>query len=115
MATKVVKSGTMKAVRGGPGHMFGKQHAGPKKSGITGKAQTGDGGKWAKGATGPALGSVFQGTNKNGIRRWTTDVTIIAFEPHTLFEFAVTAGPLAVPKPRIRGLTTPRPKLSRHR
>lgn len=49
MATKVVKSGTMKAVRGGPGHMFGKQHAGPKKSGITGKAQSGDGGKWAKG------------------------------------------------------------------
>jgi uncharacterized protein YndB with AHSA1/START domain len=55
------------------------------------------GGKWVKGATGPALGSVFEGTNKNGrFRRWTTNVTIIACEPNTLFEFAVTSGPLAV-------------------
>jgi uncharacterized protein YndB with AHSA1/START domain len=54
------------------------------------------GGKWVKGATGPALGSVFQGTNKNGIRRWTTNATIIACEPNKLFEFAVTTGPLAV-------------------
>ena len=30
------------------------------------------GGKWVKGATGPALGSVFQGNNKNGFRRWST-------------------------------------------
>ena len=29
------------------------------------------GGEWVQGATGPALGSVFQGKNKNGIRRWT--------------------------------------------
>lgn len=49
MATKVVKSGTMTPVRGGKGHMFGRQTVGPKKPGHTGKAQTGDGGKWAKG------------------------------------------------------------------
>src|ERR1700683_5528895 len=54
------------------------------------------GGQWVKGATGPALGSVFQGTNKNGIRRWTTNVTITACDPNKLFEFAVTTGPLAV-------------------
>ena len=54
------------------------------------------GGKWVKGATGPALGSVFEGTNKNGFRRWTTSVTVIACEPNKLFEFAVTSGPLAV-------------------
>ena len=53
------------------------------------------GGKWVKGATGPALGAVFVGTNKNGIRRWTTNVTIIGCEPGVLFEFAVTSGPLA--------------------
>jgi len=54
------------------------------------------GGKWVKGATGPALGAVFKGTNKNGIRRWSTDVTVIACEPGKVFEFAVTAGPLEV-------------------
>ena len=56
------------------------------------------GGKWVKGATGPALGSVFKGTNKNGIRRWSTTVTVIACEPGKLFEFAVTSGPLTVAK-----------------
>src|SRR5277367_6047983 len=35
------------------------------------------GGKWVKGATGPALGSVFQGANKNGFRRWSTTVTVV--------------------------------------
>jgi hypothetical protein len=54
------------------------------------------GGKWVKGATGPALGAVFQGNNKNGIRRWSTTVTVIACEPGVVFEFAVTSGPLAV-------------------
>ena len=56
------------------------------------------GGKWVKGSTGPALGSVFQGTNKNGIRRWTTLVTVVVYEPGKVFEFAVTTGPLAVAK-----------------
>lgn len=35
--------------KGGSGHMFGKQSAGPKTPGITGKAQSGNGGKFAKG------------------------------------------------------------------
>lgn len=47
--SKVIKSGKMTPVRGGPGHMFGKQTVGPKKPGHTGKAQTGNGGKWGKG------------------------------------------------------------------
>lgn len=47
--SKVIKSGKMTPVRGGSGHMFGKQSVGPKKSAHTGKAQTGNGGKWAKG------------------------------------------------------------------
>ena len=54
------------------------------------------GGKWIKGATGPALGSVFKGSNKNGVRRWSTNATVVACEPGKVFEFAVTAGPLAV-------------------
>jgi hypothetical protein len=54
------------------------------------------GGKWVKGSTGPALGSLFQGDNRNGFRRWTTMVTITGFEPGKLFEMAVTSGPLEV-------------------
>jgi uncharacterized protein YndB with AHSA1/START domain len=54
------------------------------------------GGKWVKGATGPALGAVFEGANKNGFRRWTTTVTVVACEPNEVFEFAVTSGPLEV-------------------
>ena len=54
------------------------------------------GGEWVQGATGPALGSVFQGKNKNGIRRWTTNVTVVVYEPNAAFEFAVTTGPLPV-------------------
>ena len=54
------------------------------------------GGKWVKGATGPAVGAVFTGNNKNGFRRWTTNVTVIACEPGVVFEFAVTSGPLKV-------------------
>lgn len=56
------------------------------------------GGKWAKGTTGPALGAVFRGNNRNGIRRWSTNVTVVGCQPGKLFEFAVTAGPLAVAK-----------------
>ena len=35
--------------KGGSGHMFGKQTVGTKTPGITGKAQSGGGGKFAKG------------------------------------------------------------------
>ncbi len=55
-----------------------------------------EGGKWVKGTTGPALGAVFRGTNRNGIRRWSTTVTVTGFEPGRLFELAVTTGPLEV-------------------
>jgi ligand-binding SRPBCC domain-containing protein len=54
------------------------------------------GGTWVKGATGPALGAVFKGHNRNGIRRWSTKVTVVACEPGKVFEFAVTSGPLEV-------------------
>jgi hypothetical protein len=54
------------------------------------------GGKWAKGATGPATGAVFSGKNKNGIRRWQTTATVIDCQPGKVFEIAVTLGPLAI-------------------
>ncbi|HVT41603.1 MAG TPA: SRPBCC family protein [Acidimicrobiales bacterium] len=54
------------------------------------------GGAWRKGATGPALGAVFKGNNKNGVRRWSTTCTVIECKPGKVFEFAVTSGPLGV-------------------
>jgi Polyketide cyclase / dehydrase and lipid transport len=54
------------------------------------------GGNWVKGSTGPGLGAVFRGNNRNGLRRWSTTVTVIAFDPGASFEIAVTSGPLEV-------------------
>jgi hypothetical protein len=54
------------------------------------------GGNWTKGTTGPALGAVFKGANRNGFRRWSTNATVVVCEPGKVFEFAVMAGPLAV-------------------
>lgn len=54
------------------------------------------GGSWQKGATGPALGAVFKGSNKNGIRRWSTTCTVVECQPGRIFEFAVTSGPLGI-------------------
>lgn len=54
------------------------------------------GGKWVKGATGPALGAVFKGSNRNGLRRWSTTVTVVVCDPGKAFEFAVTSGPLEI-------------------
>lgn len=48
---KVISSKTMTPVTGGKGHMFGKQSVGTKKPGVTGKADSGGGGKWAKGGS----------------------------------------------------------------
>lgn len=63
--TKVIKSGKMTPVRGGSGHMFGKQTVGPKKAGVTGKAQTGNGGKWGKGGGTGFVGK--QGKSKHAV------------------------------------------------
>jgi hypothetical protein len=55
-----------------------------------------EGGRWLKGATGPATGATFKGKNKNGIRRWSTTATVVDCQPGKVFEIAVTFGPLAV-------------------
>ncbi len=54
------------------------------------------GGKWVKGATGPAEGAIFSGTNRNGFRRWKTTATVVACEPGKVFEIAITLGPMAI-------------------
>ncbi len=55
-STKVVKSGGGSFAKGGSGKMFGKQHAGPSKSGTTDGEKAGDGGKWGKGGKGHMFG-----------------------------------------------------------
>ena len=54
------------------------------------------GGSWVKGATGPAVGARFKGTNGNGKRQWSTDVKVTTCEPSTTFAFDVTAAGLPV-------------------
>jgi hypothetical protein len=65
------------------------------------------GGRWIKGATGPATGAMFAGKNKSGIRRWQTRVTVIDCQPGKVFEIAVTFGPLAIANWRYEIETTP--------
>jgi hypothetical protein len=54
------------------------------------------GGKWAKGATGPAPGATFVGKNRNGVRRWSTTATVAECEPGQVFEIAISSGPVPV-------------------
>ncbi|MEY4175476.1 MAG: hypothetical protein RI900_2641 [Actinomycetota bacterium] len=54
------------------------------------------GGKWIKGATGPAVGAKFKGTNAKGVMRWSTIVTVTEADPGRGFAFDVTATGFAV-------------------
>jgi uncharacterized protein YndB with AHSA1/START domain len=47
------------------------------------------GGRWLDGATGPAEGARFKGTNKRGIIRWSTTCTVDACVPNEVFSFVV--------------------------
>lgn len=47
------------------------------------------GGQWVGGATGPAVGAEFRGTNRNGGRQWWTKVRVVAYEPGRRFVFDV--------------------------
>ncbi|HUR78710.1 MAG TPA: SRPBCC family protein [Acidimicrobiales bacterium] len=42
---------------------------------------------WVDGATGPAVGAKFRGTNKLGPFKWSTTPTVTEFEPDKLFAF----------------------------
>ncbi|HWM04559.1 MAG TPA: SRPBCC family protein [Actinophytocola sp.] len=47
------------------------------------------GGSWVGGATGPAVGAEFRGTNRNGAKQWWTKVRVVAYEPMRRFTFDV--------------------------
>lgn len=48
------------------------------------------GGRWLRGATGPAVGARFRGSNRNGWRRWSTSVRVTACTPGQAFGFDVS-------------------------
>lgn len=54
------------------------------------------GATWLGGATGPAVGAKFTGTNASGGKEWSTVCTITACEPGRSFAFAVKGGPFKV-------------------
>lgn len=54
------------------------------------------GGKWIGGATGPTVGARFRGTNRKGLRRWSTTCTVTAADVGKRFSFDVTYGALAI-------------------
>ena len=45
------------------------------------------GGKWLDGATGPAVGARFKGSNQRGWARWSTTNEVVAAEPGAAFSF----------------------------
>ncbi|HEY3750642.1 MAG TPA: SRPBCC family protein [Pseudonocardiaceae bacterium] len=64
------------------------------------------GGHWVDGATGPAEGARFRGTNRNGDKLWWTRVRVVACEPGRLFTFDVRT-PFGVRVSRWSYLITP--------
>lgn len=45
--------------------------------------------EWLDGATGPAVGARFKGTNKRGVARWSTKPTVVTADPGREFTFDV--------------------------
>lgn len=54
------------------------------------------GARWVKGATGPAVGARFRGSNKAGWRRWSTLCTVVTADPGRAFAFEVALGPVPI-------------------
>jgi uncharacterized protein YndB with AHSA1/START domain len=54
------------------------------------------GGRWLGGATAPAVGVRFRGSNRNGWRRWSTVVRVRTYDPPHRFAFDVDSVGLAV-------------------
>lgn len=54
------------------------------------------GGKWVKGATGPAVGALFEGTNRLGKKKWSTIAKVKVADPGKEFGFDVTAAGMKV-------------------
>ena len=54
-------------------------------------SQENNGGKWIKGAVGPAVGARFKGKNSKGVIRWSTLLTVATADPGKEFAFDVKA------------------------
>ncbi len=54
------------------------------------------GGRWIRGASGPAKGAKFRGSNRKGWRRWSTIAEVTAAERGKRFAFRVTAASLPI-------------------
>lgn len=54
------------------------------------------GGRWLDGATGPARGATFSGSNRRGFHRWKTKVTVVDSVPGAVFRFTVASVGLPV-------------------
>ena len=54
------------------------------------------GGAWIDGASGPAVGARFKGTNRSGRMRWSTNVVVTVAQPGDRFAFDVTLGPFKI-------------------
>lgn len=52
--------------------------------------------KWVKGATGPAVGARFRGSNKARWRRWSTTSTVAIADEGKCFAFDVAFGPVSI-------------------
>lgn len=52
--------------KGGNGKMFGQQHVGKRKPGVTGKVDSGGGGKFGQGGKGHMFGKQSAGPMKSG-------------------------------------------------
>lgn len=52
--------------------------------------------EWKGGATGPAVGAEFGGSNRHGRTRWSTTNTVIASETGRRFAFETHSGPIRV-------------------
>lgn len=51
---------------------------------------------WLKGATGPAPGATFKGTNRLGARKWSTKGRVVESMPGSVLSFRVLAGGMKV-------------------
>lgn len=66
-SSKVISTKTLAPVRGGSGHMFGQQKAGNRSSGVTGKKDSGGGGKFGKGGSGHMIGKQQASARRSGV------------------------------------------------
>src|SRR3954447_12991823 len=52
--------------------------------------------RWLRGATGPAVGAKFKGTNRHLVYRWSTTCTVVDADPGRRFAFTVAWGPVPI-------------------